>query len=614
MVKRLGRHLRWLLLLVAPAALAQVQVGETHMNAGGLFTFGYSGDYGNQIPSDHGLDFGASGTLNGYYYNPNFLNFSITPYYNRSKADSDYQSLTNASGVAGTANFFTGSHFPGSVSYHYDYNSTGTLGLQGVPNFTTQGNGQGFGINWSALFPGWPTLSAGYQEGSGSGTLYGTDQESTSSLHIFNLRSTYQWDGFNLNAYYDHTTNHALYPEFLVGETGDDVQNSSGHDIGVGASRSIPLWDGSFFSSYTHSVYSGIFTFSGEPGTNSGYSDNIETVGANFKPNDRLSLNFSQSYISDLSAYLVEGQSNNGNLVPPVSNLGSNSYSNVLTGGATYRFTNYLFGVAQASHFNQYYFGQNFGGTYIIGNLEYQKRLLDMFTFSAGVIENNNAVGTNSLGFTGTVNYYRRFGSWITTGNFTYAQNVQSVLVTNSQSFYNYAGSIHKRWSPRVQWSASFGGSHSGLNTYANTTSNSESFSTSLSLRQLTMQANYVTATGLSVLTAAGLVPLPPIPGELNPNLTLYNADSYGGGLSWTPVRRLVLTGSYSRAFSHTLTDTLYSRNETDVWYGQLQYRLRRISLLAGVTNYKQGISAIETQPSNITSYFVGIQRWFNFF
>jgi hypothetical protein len=143
-VKKLGRKIGWVaLLMIAPLASAQVQLGEnTHMNAGGLLTAGYAGDYGNETPSSHGLNFGASGAMNGYYYSPNFLNFNITPYYNQSKADSDYQSLTDASGVAASANFFTGSHFPGSASYHYDYNSTGTLGLIGTPNFTTQGNGQ----------------------------------------------------------------------------------------------------------------------------------------------------------------------------------------------------------------------------------------------------------------------------------------------------------------------------------------------------------------------------------------------------------------------------------------------------------------------------------------
>ncbi len=246
---------------MVPLASAQIQIGDnTHMNGGGLFTVGYAGDYGNEIPSSHGINFGASGAINGYYYNPNFLNFSITPYYNQGRADSDYQSLTNASGVAATANFFTGSHFPGSVSYNYTYNSTGTFGLPGVPNFTTQGNGQGYSINWSALFPDWPTLSVGYQHGGGSGTLYGTNQESSNSLDIINVRSSYTWDKFIFNAFYDHTKSNSLFPEFLTGDTvTDNFTRSSGQDIGISASRGLTLWNGSMFANFTHSQYSSNF-------------------------------------------------------------------------------------------------------------------------------------------------------------------------------------------------------------------------------------------------------------------------------------------------------------------------------------------------------------------
>src|SRR5579872_3056010 len=132
-----------------------MQVGDNlHLNGGGLGTFGYSGDYGDNMPSSHGLDFGINSNINGYYNNPNFINFTMTPYYNQSRADSDFQSLTGASCFSGTANFFAGSHFPGSVSYRTDYNSTGTFGLTGQPNFTTHGHGDGFGIGWSALVPG----------------------------------------------------------------------------------------------------------------------------------------------------------------------------------------------------------------------------------------------------------------------------------------------------------------------------------------------------------------------------------------------------------------------------------------------------------------------------
>src|ERR1019366_8905245 len=279
-VMKLVRTLGWVVLLaIAQPLFAQVQVGEnTHMNAGGLFSVGYAGDYGNLVPSSHGLQFGASGELNGYYYNPKFLNFNVTPYYNQSKADSSYQSLTNASGVAATANFFTGSKFPGSVSYRYDYNSTGTLGLEGVPNFTTQGNGQGFGVNWSALIPDWPTLSVGYQHGSGSGTLYGTDQETSSSQNMFNARSTYRLAEFNLNAYYDHNTLNSVVPEFLTAQ-GESVSDTSGQDFGVNASRSLPWWNGTVSAAYGHSSYSTNYLYGGQNNTTtSGYDADTETV------------------------------------------------------------------------------------------------------------------------------------------------------------------------------------------------------------------------------------------------------------------------------------------------------------------------------------------------
>src|ERR1039457_1226752 len=286
------RTLGWIVVLaLAPCVYAQVQLGDnTRLNAGGLFTVGYAGDYGNQIQSSHGLQFGASGTMSGYYYNPNFVNFNVTPYYNQSKADSDYQSLTNASGVAATANFFGGSHFPGSVSYRYDYDSTGTLGLAGTPDFTTRGNSQGFGVNWSALLPNLPTLSVGYQQGGGSGTLYGTNQETSSSQHLFNLRSTYTLAGFNLNAYYDHNTLHSVLPEFLAGN-GEDVLNSSGNDLGFSASRNIPVWNGQFYASYTHSTISSDYQATSQQNdTTSGYTADVETAGVTFHPTTKLGL------------------------------------------------------------------------------------------------------------------------------------------------------------------------------------------------------------------------------------------------------------------------------------------------------------------------------------
>ena len=128
--------------------------------------------------------------------------------------------------------------------------------------------------------------------------------------------------------------------------------------------------------------------------------------------------------------------------------------------------------------------------------------------------------------------------------------------ITETTSYYNYNANLHRRFSSRVQWTLAFNGSHSGLSSQKNSTSSSEGFSTSLSLRQVAFTANYITGTGNSLLTNGGIVPLPPLPGEAPSNVIAYNAKSYGGGITWTPIRRMVLTGNYNRSLSDTLANS----------------------------------------------------------
>jgi hypothetical protein len=614
-VKRLAKILAWMLVVGFSGFLwAQVQIGDnTHLTGGGTVSVGYSGDYGNDIQSSHGLNFGFGGGFDGYYYNPNFINFNITPYYNQSKSDSNYQSLTNASGVAASANIFTGSRFPGSVSYHYDYNSTGTLGLPGTPNFTTQGTGQGFGINWAALFPGWPTISVGYQYGSGSGTLYGTNQETSSTTGILNARSSYQLEGFNLNAYYDHNTLHGFYPEVLTGTA--NFNDSTGYDTGINASRNIPLWHGAFFANYSHTSYGSDYLTQGVQSNNSGYTADTESSGANFHPTEKLSLYVNQNYTNNLSSYYLQALGPNNPPLPGfIPSLGANSYSLTMGGGASYQFSQHLNANSNITHYSQSYLGNTYSGTFLAGNLNYNRKILDTFTFTVGVVEGTSNFDNSNLGFIGTINGFHRIGQWQLSGNFSYAQNVQSQLITYTTSYYNYNANLHRRFSNRVQWTFAFNGGHSGFTQAGNGYSTTANFSTSLSLRTLAFTANYGTGSGNSILTANGIVPLPPVPGEPPSNLITYNAKNYGGGVSWTPIRRMVLTGTYSRSLSNTLSNDVFSKNNTEVFYSQLQYRMRRLSVLAGYTRFTQGISATGQAPGTINSYYGGISRWFNFF
>ena len=601
-------------LVMAQLTFAQnnegISIGEnTHLKAGGLLSFGYAGDYGDALPSSHGFNGGIDGKLSGYYYNPNFLSFEATPYYNQSRNNSAFQSLTGASGVEGSANFFNGSHFPGSVSYHYDRNTSGIFGLTGQPDFTTIGKGQGFAVNWSALMPNLPSLAVGYSQGNGSGTIFGTNEQTSSNTKLLNVRSDYGIAGFRLNAFYTHDIFNSSFPQFLAGQS-ESVQDSTSNNFGAGAQHDLPF-HGQFYANYTRtSSDSNYFSGAGASTNSSNYTDDIENAGVGFHPTRKLSFNFSENYMSNLSGYLAQSLNPNGAPVPGIT-LGTGAHSTTYTGGTGYQFTNYLSGSVNATHYNQFYFGQNYTGTFISGNLGYGRKLLDTFTFSGAVVDSSTAQGDNALGFIGNVNAFHRLAGWQLSGNFSYAQNVQTLLITYQTSYYNYSGNVRRRLPHGLNWIAAFNGTHSGLSQFQGSTSHSEGYSTSLGMRTFTVTGNYTNSTGISLLGLGGLVPINPTPGIAD--FVTFSGASWGGGASVSPFRRLILSGAFSRAISHTESNSMFSLNSNEIFNAQMQYHFRRIGLQAGYTRFTQGVSILGL-PATSTAYFVGFTRWFDFF
>ena len=269
---------------------------------------------------------------------------------------------------------------------------------------------------------------------------------------------------------------------------------------------------------------------------------------------------------------------------------------------------------AQATHYSQHYFDKDYSGTFISGNVNYSRRILNMFSFSAGFVESSNAQGNNALGFVGNVNYFHRIGGWETSGSFSYAQSVQSVLVTYSTSYYNYSARLHRRFGPGLSWVAAYSGSHSGLANLPGSENRSNGYSTSLGSRRFTLTGNYTQSVGQSVLTSSGLMTVPNAPGVPVTDLILYNAHGYGGGVSITPVRRLVFSANFNRALSDTSSIASNSHNNTEIFNTQVQYHLRKIGVLAGYTRFTQGISAVGAPPGTANAYFIGVSRWFDFF
>jgi len=623
-VKRFASAWGMLLMLgLSFPATAQLKVGDNlQMTGSGTATLGYEGGYGDFVQSNHSLLFGFGGDVSGSYYDPNFLNFNVTPYYNHSHANSDSESLTTSSGVDADLNLFSGSHFPGNVNYAYTYNSTGILGLPNLPAFTSVGTGQSFGVGWSVLFPDWPTLSVACAQGSGTGNLYGTTEQTHSNTHTFNAHSSYQWEGFNLNANYTHQAVNTNYPLFLGGE-----QNSDSHSntFGFGASHNLP-WNGQMFLNYNRN-WANYNNAASASNNSSSYTTNTESAGVSFHPTTKLTLTASESYSDNLAGSLLQDFVNNG-IVPPPINFGTSSSSFTLGGGLGYAIAKYLYGTANATYYDQHYYGQSYSGTYLSGTLSTWKRLWDTFSFSGTVIDSASQAGAygaslgnsgngdyhNSLGFSTAVNANRWLGRWEVSGNFTYTQNAQWELISYTVSNYNYGANIHRRFENRLQFAAAFSGSRSGLTQEPGTSSHGESYSASLFYHWIGVNGVYSSANNVSLLTPNGIVPLPPLPGEINPNTVLFSGHNYGGGITVTPVRRMNFSGNYTRSNSNTLANTIASHNNVDIGYAQLTYRFRRITFLGNYTRILQGISASGNAPGVVTSYYVGISRWFDFF
>jgi len=124
------RNAVWVLVALAmwvPRSAAQLEIGDNlQMNMNGSLGFGYGGSFGDPGASSHSLSMTGSGTMLGSYYDPNFVSFTVQPYYDRNQSNSASQSIFNESGVTASANFFGGSHFPGYVGYGRNFNSSGS--------------------------------------------------------------------------------------------------------------------------------------------------------------------------------------------------------------------------------------------------------------------------------------------------------------------------------------------------------------------------------------------------------------------------------------------------------------------------------------------------------
>jgi len=596
------------LLAVLPAG-AQVTVGDNlSMRMDGNLGAGYTADYGNAQPSDHGLGLNGNANVNGYYYNPGFFTFTLSPYYNRSQENSGVQSITNASSFNVGTGIFSGSHFPGAISWGKTFDSSGNFGLPGIQGFTTHGDTTQLGIAWSALLPNLPPVSAQYTQSSTSSSVFGTDQRDDSTSRNLNLQSSYRLAGWWMTARFGEFYSRSQIPAFLTGgEANIGDQNST--TFNYNASHRLPLRGSGSFS-YTYDAYHGDGGITNMSGSSNNYSGN-----ATFQPWTRLSTSFGMQYNSNLSAVVEQQLASAGSIAPQV-NLGTGSHSLMFYNNDTVSILRNLSASFTVNRIEQEVFGTSVAVTHYSGIVNYriQKPLWGSIMVFGGVNDQSTDAGNQGAGLVAGINFSRMFAGWDVGAGFSYAQEVETVLATSTTSNYSYQASARRRLSRHLQWYSNFSGFHTGLSAVTGSASHSENYSSTILYRSYSIGANLSKSYGTALLTANGLVTTPltiPIAVLGSNQYLLLNGTSWGVNASASPFRRLTVSGSYARAQSQTTTPTLTSANSSQLLFAYTQYQFRKMSFSGGFTHLMQGVGASGMPPTNFSSYYFGIQRWF---
>jgi hypothetical protein len=597
-----------LLLLTCPC-VAQLKFGEVSSNMSGTIATGYTADSGNQTSSDHSWTVGGSASLSGFVYNPNFLSYNASLYLNQSKANSDFQSTSDASGIDVSTTIFGGSKFPGSVSYSQAYDSEGSYAVPGLANYVTHGNSDTLGITWSENLPNAPSFSAGYVLGGSKYTVYGTSDDGVNKFHSLNLHSGYRLGGFSMGGYYTKGGGNSLNPQLGTGNASEETQNDTS-DYGFNVSHSLPM-RGSISTAWNRSEWNSVYL-----GSNSTGTVDLISADASVHPTTKLSLSGSADYSDNLSGELAESINAAGGIVPGL-NTNESSNSLDLTAVASYALSRNAQTTAFAERRTQLFLGEQYGVDSYGGTATYSHPLFagNFNAMISAVGNSSQQAGEDTLGFSTAENYSNVVFGWHVNGTFNYSQNQQTLLVTYLNSIYSFSGAARRKWG-NLSMNAGGGGSRTGLTDQPGTVSSSQNYTAGVAYGAwFVTSGGYFKSSGQALATGAGLVPVP-VPSPVLPSnlVSLYGGDGFSLAVSSTPIKYLVLSAAYAKSNSNTSSDGSSSTNLNNQFNVFAQSQFRKLYFNSGYSRLEQGFSGSGTPPGVVSSFYIGVSRWFNFF
>lgn len=603
------------LCLVALLGSVSAQTSSPQSNNGdnlnftmeGDVSFGYNDSYGNQSTSTTNLNIGGTANLKGYYYDPKFLSFSASPYYSQSRLNSNFNSIFDSSGVTASAQFFSGSHMPGSFSYSRSYNREGQFGLPDTGTYRTRGAGQSFGFGWGIAFPKLPSFDVGYNFGDGSSHVLGTDVVGNNSYRTLTLGSAYEIKGFLLSGTFLNNRLSERLPEavdfskLLNADTSQDTaQLNVSHRL---------MFDGNVHGSVNRTEYTS--DFGNRPAHET--FDNVD-ASVNLSPLHRLTVGTNVAYTQNLAASLLQSVLTTSPAgIASTAGLSSNSLD--VSEVARYAVTQHFNLQGWLDQRRQEVFGFHLTSKLYSGSANYSR---DLFGGTLGLYAgisryNTSAAAATQTGTTDSITYTRRVEAWTTSASFHYSRNVESALAAFTQSGYGYSAAVNRvlhAW----RWNFSASGSRNALNALNDSATFAQNYSSSISGAKLSFFGSYARSSGNAVQTGTGLVnsptPLPIVPPSL---LILYGGNSYSFGTSVHTTERLNISADYLHNSYTTQNDQLAFENRVKQAQIVADYFYRQMHFVVGYSYLYQAIGTGGV-PANFQSVFAGVTRHFDFF
>jgi len=617
---RIGLALMGILLL-GPIAFAQLQVGDnTTLKASATAGVGWTGTWdGNDLNS---LTYGFSGNLTGDYYDERFLNWNISPYLNQSKLNSNFYSTSSATGVSALANFLTSSRTPMQFTYARDHNAEGTFNVPGsTGSYRTVGDDQSIGLTAAYLPEDWPSIQGSFSHSASNYEVIGNRGGGTAHATAFGLSSAY--DLFDTKLSGSYTKSFGSNESPLLGEQGRTLTTDNNQDsLQFGANRRLTSWSNGSFNfgrSHLNADYVGARS-----------DATFDTISGllNTQPTKRLSFSFHTNYSSNLSAQFLSNALNsggNGGTAANEETKGLSFTSNYLNYGVTsgYNITRELTATGSINRqvqgqpgfpdttstimntgitWSHHLLGGSFGAHYGIAHY-----------FSPLLVRTNDQTMTKDSTFTGqnaAVSYGRNLLGFATSGSFSYGRSLTTLLVGYVQSNYSANGSLSrnvKNWNVAV--SSSYSNAH--VENITVTDSSNRSYAASLSHSNLGLSANYSRGSGSGLQVGNNIIPNP-VPGPLP--LVLFRGESYGGGLSYRPIRRWTISSTFIKLKYNTLNLGQNSNNTSEQFFLRSDYHFRQMDFNFGYSHLTQGFGVGTVRPATIDTVFFGVSRRFDIF